>query len=177
MVGPINSNDNDTIGERVLVSKTGLLLSYSTRFYDRQVYTRSNLNMEHAAKFQDMLQAYFRLEKHLVSGIPTVAECGDHMGMSGAYLSDLLKEESGMGAQEHAHHFVVNKAKTQLLNSNDTVGQTAYSLGFEYLQHFSRVFKAKRGEPWPIRQGGLNQRRSPTNSFTTRPSENMWKTT
>ena len=47
--------------------------------------------------------------------------------------------------QEHIHHFVVNKAKNQLLNSNDTVGQIAYSLGFEYPQHFSRVFKAKTG--------------------------------
>ena len=32
-------------------------------------------------------------------------------------------------------------------------------------------------EPRPFPQGGLNQRRSPTNSFTTRPFENMWKTT
>jgi len=49
-----------------------------------------------------------------------------------------------MGAQEHIHHFVVNKANNRLLNSN-TVGQIAYSLGFEYPQHFSRVFKAKTG--------------------------------
>ena len=92
-----------------------------------------------------MLQTHFRHEKHLVSGILSVSDCGDHMGMSGAYLGDLLKEETGMEAQGHVHHFVVNKAKNQLLNSNDTVGQTAYNLGFEYPQHFSRVFKAKMG--------------------------------
>ena len=138
-----------------MVSTMELLLSYSMRFYDRQFYTRTNLNKDHVAKFQDMLQAYFRFEKHLVSGIPTVAECGDHMGMSGAYLSDLLKEEPGMGAQEHIHHFVVNKAKNQLLNSNDTVSQIAYSLGFEYPQHFSRVFKAKTGmSPGQFRKVG-----------------------
>jgi len=48
------------------------------------------------AKFKDMHQAYFRHEKHLVLLISTVAECGgDHMDMSGAYLSNLLKEETG----------------------------------------------------------------------------------
>ena len=58
-------------------------------------------------------------------------------------------------AQEHIHHFVVNKAKNQLLNSNDTVGQIAYSLGFEYPQHFSRVFKAKTGmSPGQFRKVG-----------------------
>lgn len=149
------SNNIDRHSQSVIVSTLELLLSYSTRFYDRQFYTRTNLNKDHVAKFQDMLQAYFRFEKHLVSGIPTVAECGDHMGMSGAYLSDLLKEETGMGAQEHIHHFVVNKAKNQLLNSNDTVGQIAYSLGFEYPQHFSRVFKAKTGmSPGQFRKVG-----------------------
>ena len=60
-----------------------------------------------------------------------------------------------MGAQEHIHHFVVNKAKNQLLNSNDTVSQIAYSLGFEYPQHFSRVFKAKTGlSPGQFRKVG-----------------------
>ncbi|MGB1364698.1 MAG: AraC family transcriptional regulator [Flavobacteriales bacterium] len=105
-----------------------LLLNCSTRFYDRQFCTRTNLNKDHVAKFQDMLQAYFRHEKHLVSGIPSVAERGDHMGMSRAYLRPLGRRN-----------------KDQLLNFNDTVGQIAYSLGFEHPQHFSRVFKAKTG--------------------------------
>ena len=48
-------------------------------------------------------------------------------------------------AQEHIHHFVVNKTKKQLLNCNNTVGRIAYSPGFEYPQHFSRMFKAKTG--------------------------------
>ena len=51
-------------------------------------------------------------------------------------------------------HFL-NQAKNQLLNSNDKVGQIAYSLGFEYPQHFSRVFKAKTGmSPGQFRKVG-----------------------
>ena len=48
------------------MSTLELLLSYSTRFYDQLFYTRTNLNKDHVAKFQDMLQACFRHEKHLV---------------------------------------------------------------------------------------------------------------
>ena len=33
----------------------------------------------------------------------------------------------------------------QLLNSNATVGEIAYDLGFEYPQYFSKLFKKKTG--------------------------------
>ena len=65
----------------------GLLLSSFTRFYDRQFYTRTKLSKNHVAKFKDMLRAYFRHEKHLVSGIPSVSECREHMSMSEGYLT------------------------------------------------------------------------------------------
>ena len=76
-------------------------------------------------------------------------------GGSSERETDKVIVQSRFGAQEHIHHFVVNKAKNQLLNSNDTVGQIAYSLGFEYPQHFSRVFKAKTGmSPGQFRKVG-----------------------
>ena len=65
--------------------------------------------------------------------------------MSANYLSDLLKKETGRNAQDHIHSFVIDKAKTLLLSSNEPVGQVAYGLGFEYSQHFSKMFKAKTG--------------------------------
>ena len=86
-----------------LVSTNAMFLNCSTRFCDRQCYTRTNLNKDHVAKSQDMLQAYFHHEKHLVSGIPTVAECGDHVGMSGSYLSDLLKKRQEPTPQLQRH--------------------------------------------------------------------------
>ena len=67
------------------------------------------------------------------------------VGMSGAYLSDLLKQETGLSAQEHIHRHVIDKAKTKLSSSNQSVSQIAFDLGFEYPQHFSRLFKSKTG--------------------------------
>ena len=56
--------------------------------------------------------------------------------MSGHYLSDLLKKETGKTAQEHIHYYVINKAKNKLMNSDLSVSQVAYNLGFDYPQHF-----------------------------------------
>lgn len=42
-------------------------------------------------------------------------------------------------------YFLIEKAKNSLLNSSDTISGVAYSLGFEYPQHFSNLFKSKTG--------------------------------
>jgi AraC-like DNA-binding protein len=63
--------------------------------------------------------------------------------MFAKYLSDLLKKETGRSAQDHIHFFVIDKAKTDLLASTASVSEIAYSLGFEYPQHFSKIFKRK----------------------------------
>ena len=139
------SSNLDRHSQAVIISAIELLLSYCTRFYDRQFFTRTNHNQDHVAKFDDLLQRYFGRQMHLTQGLPTVTLCGEELGMSGAYLSDLLKQETGMSAQEHIHRHVVDKAKTKLLNSSLPVSQIAYDLGFEYPQHFSRLFKSKTG--------------------------------
>jgi len=65
--------------------------------------------------------------------------------MSASYLSDLLKAETGRSAKDHIHNVIIEKAKTLLLASNASVSEVAYGLGFEYPQHFSKLFKAKTG--------------------------------
>ena len=65
--------------------------------------------------------------------------------MSPNYFSDLLKKETGRNAQDHIHFFVIERAKTQLLNSGESISHIAYDLGFEYPQNFSKMFKKKTG--------------------------------
>ena len=71
--------------------------------------------------------------------------CGGELNMSSNYLSDLLKKETGKNAQEHIQHYVVDKAKTMLLSTTESASEIAYRLGFEYPQHFSKMFKKKTG--------------------------------
>jgi YesN/AraC family two-component response regulator len=67
------------------------------------------------------------------------------LSFSPNYLSDLLKKETGKTAQEHIHLFVIERAKNSLLNSSKTISEIGYSLGFDYPQHFSNLFKLKTG--------------------------------
>ena len=135
----------DKHSQKLIISSLELILDYCQRFYDRQFYTRANLNKDHLDKFKKILNDYYRSESPLNLGIPSVSYCGSEMNMSPKYLSDLLKKETGQGAQEHIHSFIIDRAKTELLGTTESISKIAYDLGFEYPQHFSKMFKRKTG--------------------------------
>ncbi|MCC5916479.1 MAG: AraC family transcriptional regulator [Cryomorphaceae bacterium] len=135
----------DKHSQELIIHNIEAILKYALRYYDRQFATRSNQNKDHISKFERFLKNYFNENHQLELGIPTVESCGQKMNMSGKYLSDLLKAETGKSLLEHIHLFIVEKAKTSLLNSELSVSELAYSLGFNYPQHFSTLFKTKTG--------------------------------
>ena len=65
--------------------------------------------------------------------------------MSPNYLGDLIKNETGRTAKDHIQEYVIEKAKTKIIGTNQSISEIAYSLGFEYPQGFNRLFKAKTG--------------------------------
>ncbi|WP_420547575.1 helix-turn-helix domain-containing protein [Curvivirga sp.] len=135
----------DRHSQKLIIANIELILDYCLRYYDRQFYMRSNLNQDLISRFEAMLQQYFDEERCLDEGIPTVTFCGDSLNMSPQYLSDMLKKETGQTTLQHIQNFVIERAKVQLLNTKEQVSQIAYGLGFEYPQHFSKLFKAKTG--------------------------------
>ena len=138
----INQN-MDKYSQDLIIQNLETILKYSDRYYDRQFYTRSNLNKDYVSQFEVFLKEYFSSEEHLIKGLPTLKTCGKALNMSGSYLSDLLKIETGRSAKDHIHSFIIEKAKTTLLNSSESISQIAFDLGFEYPQHFSKLFKSK----------------------------------
>ena len=139
------SQNLDRHSQNLIISNIELLLDYCTRFYDRQFYTRSNLNLDYISKFEKLLKTYYETEGAGEKGLPNVKILASELNFSSSYLSDLLKKETGKTAQEHIHLFVIEKAKNNLLNSNKSISEIGYALGFEYPQHFSNLFKLKTG--------------------------------
>ncbi|WP_409286218.1 helix-turn-helix domain-containing protein [Pontibacter sp. G13] len=129
----------------LMVNTLGLLLDYCTRYYDRQFFTRTLQNRDIVSRFEALLIDYFEAGKPVEIGVPTVSYCGEALNMSAHYLSDLLKKETGKSALEHIHFHLIDRAKNHLLASDIPVGQVAYDLGFNYPNHFSKLFKAKTG--------------------------------
>lgn len=142
----IELNQNiDKHSQDIIIQNLESILKYSNRYYDRQFYTRTNLNKDFVSKFEQYLQNYFSSSEISEIGIPSIKQCGEAMNMSGSYLSDLLNIETGSSAKDHIHSYLIEKAKTTLLNSTSSISEIAFSLGFEYPQHFSKLFKGKVG--------------------------------
>lgn len=147
-VGNINneiSQNLDRHSQDLIIHNIESVLKYSERFYDRQFLTRTNKNKDFVSQFEQYLKDCFNSESIVTNGIPTTEQCGKALNMSGHYLSDLLKLETGKTIKEHIHLKLIDKAKHQLLNSTISVKSLAYDLGFEYPQYFSRLFKNKTG--------------------------------
>ena len=139
------SQNIDKHSQNLIIANIELLLNYSLRYYDRQFYTRTNLNKGIIARFEKVLSEYYKKENHLENGIPSVKFCAEKLNQSPTYLSDLLKKETDRNALDHIHNFVIEKAKMILLNSDKTVNEIAYDLGFDYPQHFNKLFKKRTG--------------------------------
>lgn len=140
------SQNLDRHSQNLIISNIELLLDYCTRFYDRQFYTRTNLNVDIVSRFENLLKQHYDVRaNHSEISLPSVKFCANELNLSPNYLSDLLKKETGKTAQEHIHLFVIEKAKNKLLSSSDSISEIGYKLGFEYPQHFSNLFKSKTG--------------------------------
>lgn len=92
------------------------------------------------------MTTYFSSDELTEKGIPSLTQCGEALNLSGSYLSDLLKIETNRSAKDHIHSFIIEKAKTILLNSSSSISEVAFGLGFNYPQHFSKLFKNKTGK-------------------------------
>ena len=57
----------------------------------------------------------------------------------------MVKKETGRTPQEYIQEKVIEMAKERMIGTEDTVSQIAYSLGFQYPQHFCRLFKKRVG--------------------------------
>lgn len=135
----------DKHSQELILANLESLLKYCLRYYDRQFYTRTNLNKDLVDRFNKFLEDYFSSDELKRDGLPTLGKCGESIHMSGSYLSDLLRLETGRSAKDHIHDFIIERAKNLLLGTNNPVSEIAYNLGFDYPQHFTKLFKTKTG--------------------------------
>ena len=127
----------------IIVSQLDVLLNYAERFYSRQFRTRNSVEADALTRFQSILHQHFDSDKEKFI---TPNEIAAELAMSTHYLSDLLRNLTGMNTQQHIHAFLTERAKTMLMTTDLSVNEIAYSLGFEYPQYFSRLFKSKTGQ-------------------------------
>jgi len=138
-------NNQDEFTREIIIGHIESILRYSMRFYKRQFLNRFVQSGTTATKFHNALASYVDKGMLQTKGLPTVAMFADELNLSPRYLSDLLKQETGKTAMDLIQSFLVSEAKNLLNQGNFTVNETAYRLGFEHPNYFSRLFKKETG--------------------------------
>ncbi len=134
----------DELQDSIIVGYIGLILNFCQRFYNRQFITRKLDNSDMLMKFDRLLHDYFDKNLQLTLGLPTVQYCADKFCMSSNYFGDMIKKTTGDTASNYIRQYVIQQAKNELA-TGATIAQVAYTLGFEYPQHLSRMFKKQTG--------------------------------
>lgn len=142
----------DEHSQDIIVSQIDVLLNYTERFYTRQFRTRNSVESDILTRFRSVLHKHFENNKE---SLITASDIASELAMSTHYLSDLLRNLTGMNTQQHIHSYLIDRAKTLLSTTDMSVSEIAFSLGFEYPQYFSRLFKNKTGHT-PIEFRSLN---------------------
>ena len=166
----------DDHSKTLIVNNIEMFLNYCVRFYDRQFITRSDVaGKDILARFERILDDYFRSEKPQTVGLPTVQYCAQELYLSANYFGellewtgfavaswswagavfawwtfanlfgDLIKRETGKTAQEHIQLRLIDAAKERIADPSRSIAEVAYELGFKYPAHFTRLFKNRVG--------------------------------
>lgn len=135
----------DKHSHSLIIDNVKLFLDHTIRFYDRQFITRENMNSDLLAKFETLLDDYFKSDKPSENGAPSVQYCADKLCLSPNYFSDLVKKETGESALKHIQQKLLNVAKERIFNTRKSFNEISDELGFPYPQHFSRWFKKMTG--------------------------------
>jgi len=144
----------DRFSKQIIAAQLEALMGYGDRFYHRQFVTRDNSSHSILHRLETLLDNFFSAEEQLRQGIPTVQYVAEKLNMSPNYLSGLLKALTGLNTQQQIHEKLIAVAKEKLSGTNLTVSEIAYSLGFEHVPSFSKLFKQKtRQSPVIYRQG------------------------
>jgi AraC-like DNA-binding protein len=135
----------DKHSQTLITDTIALLLDYCLRYYDRQFITRHKQCSEVFIAFQQQLIEFFENGQAEHIGLPSVAYFADKACLSPNYFGDLISKETGTTAQRHIQDALIEHSKHLLLNTRRSISEIAYQLGFDYPQHFTRLFKSRTG--------------------------------
>ena len=135
----------DTHTLRIVTSQIEQVLELVARYYALQLSTSAtSTNSDLLPRVEQLLRQYYDNNLHQQHGLPTVKYCAQQLFLSPNYFGDLIRELTNDSATSHIRRFLMQRAQ-QLLMSGASITETAERLGFDYPQHFTRVFKKHFG--------------------------------
>ena len=140
----LQENDDSPALRAVLLGYIRLILEYCQRIYLRQLSKEDRTSSDILKRFHQLLREYYLEGRQMDLGVPTVTYCAGKLAYSARYLGDVIHKATGGTAIDYIHAFVTEQGKSLLMNGHN-INETAHMLGFDYPQHFTRLFKKMTG--------------------------------
>ena len=137
--------DEDSHTLRIVTSQIEQVLELVARYYALHHSTSvTSANSDLLSRFENLLRQYYDDNMQRQQGLPTVKYCAQQLFLSPNYFGYLFRQMTGDNVSSAIRRFVMQRAQ-QLLMSGSSISETAESLGFDYPQHFTRLFKKHFG--------------------------------
>ncbi|RIV17849.1 AraC family transcriptional regulator [Fibrisoma montanum] len=89
-------------------------------------------------QFSQLLHTHFQEQKE-------VGFYADQLNVSARHLSELLKQETGKSAKQSIEDFVLFEARSLLKQTDLSIKEIVYWLGYDDPSYFTRLFRSKTG--------------------------------
>ena len=140
----LRENPDDSHLQAIVAAYIALILEFTARFYERQFRSTERGADQFLRRLGALLQRYYAENRQEGNGIPSVRYCAENLFLSPNYFGDLVRARTGESASVYIRRFLMDRAKS-LLQEGRSVSETAEALGFDYPQHFTRIFKKHFG--------------------------------
>jgi AraC family transcriptional activator of pobA len=106
------------------------------------LYPKHTASARVSSLFIELLERQFPLESpHQKLQLRTAKDYADRLAVHVNHLNKVLKENTGKTTTDIITGRIVQEAKILLKQTNWSISEIAYSLGFEQVAHFSNFFK------------------------------------
>jgi len=137
------NNKDDDFSIPIILSYISALLNLSERLYSQKHKVRKTMCNKVSNDFFKLLKTYYTNTKNNEIKQPSLQFFANKLNVTQNYLSDTIRHQTGKSALNIIHDYIIQEAKKYLTTTNKSVSHISETLGFEYPNYFSRLFKKK----------------------------------
>jgi AraC family transcriptional regulator, transcriptional activator of pobA len=122
------------------------IIHEAQKIYLRPGYLDSSSNdaLRITSLFAELLERQFPIElRYQVIKVKSPADFARQLNLHVNHLNKALKETTGQSTSQLINDRIISEAQTLLKNTNWTIAEIAFSLGFEEPNNFSSFFKTR----------------------------------